>query len=301
MSSYPKIYNVGHPALDEFFDTDKVIVEEKVDGSQLSFGVFNGELLIRSRGANIYTDSPHMFSKAVDTVEGIRSLLVEGYMYRAEYLSKPKHNALAYDRVPDKNIILFDVATGPERYGSRELLEIEAVRLGLEVVPVLAEKRLDSANDVRDLLDTVSVLGGQKVEGLVFKRRDDPLYGRDGKPLIAKFVSEAFREIHKSDWKRESKKDLISTVVDKYRSDARFHKAVQHMAEDGTLLREPKDIGQLIKSVQQDVIDECEDEIKQMIFDYYRKTILRGVIRGLPEWYKGQLLEGQFNETHEEG
>ena len=133
MSSYPKIYNVGHPALDGFFDTDRMIVEEKIDGSQISFSVSGGELSIRSRGANIYTDAPHMFSKAVDTVQGLQPLLVEAYVYRGEFLAKPKHNALAYDRVPDKNIILFDVSTGPERYGSRELLDREAERLGLEL------------------------------------------------------------------------------------------------------------------------------------------------------------------------
>ena len=38
MRSYPKIYNLGHKYLEELF-LDDVLIEEKIDGSQISFGV----------------------------------------------------------------------------------------------------------------------------------------------------------------------------------------------------------------------------------------------------------------------
>ncbi len=36
--SYPKIYGLGHKAITELL-SDNVMVEEKIDGSQFSFGI----------------------------------------------------------------------------------------------------------------------------------------------------------------------------------------------------------------------------------------------------------------------
>jgi hypothetical protein len=51
--SYPSIYNLGHRALQDLL-TVSVNVEEKVDGSQFSFGITEeGEIKLRSKGAVI--------------------------------------------------------------------------------------------------------------------------------------------------------------------------------------------------------------------------------------------------------
>ena len=42
----------------------------------------------------------------------------------------------------------------------------------------------------------------------------------------------------------------------------------------------------LKKEVQKDLNSECGDEIKQILYDYFVKNLIRGVVRGLPEWYK---------------
>ena len=42
--SYPKVYNLGHKAITDLL-LDPIIVEEKVDGSQFSFGMIDGQLL----------------------------------------------------------------------------------------------------------------------------------------------------------------------------------------------------------------------------------------------------------------
>lgn len=294
MNSYPKVYNVGHPALDGFFSSAKIQVEEKVDGSQLSFGVFDGELCARSKGKEIPVDAPEkMFAAGIGTARDIQHLLTPGWAYRCEYLQKPKHNALAYDRRPERYVVLFDINTEPERYISRAELEHEADRLDLDIVPILYEGQISTVEDVKKLLETKSFLGGQLVEGLVFKRRGNPLWGRDGKPLIAKHVSEAFKETHKREWTRNNPKrdDIVAMLIHQYRTEARWHKAVQHMRDNGQLENEPRDIGQLIKEVQADIKDECVDEIKESLFKHFGPHILRGAIRGLPEWYKERLLK----------
>jgi hypothetical protein len=88
------VWALGHRQISELF-LDEVQIEEKVDGSQFSFGIFNGELKARSKGAELIIDAPEqMFSKAIVTVKELAPILHDGWTYRGEYLQKPKHNAL---------------------------------------------------------------------------------------------------------------------------------------------------------------------------------------------------------------
>lgn len=115
---YPKIYNLGHACIKELF-LDEVIVEEKVDGSQFSFGIFNGEIRCKSKGSPINLLLPEkMFIPGIEVVKRLKEegRLIEGYSYRAEYLGKSKHNALAYERIPNQHLIGFDINIGHETY-----------------------------------------------------------------------------------------------------------------------------------------------------------------------------------------
>lgn len=291
--SYPKVWALGHGAITELF-FDDVIVEEKIDGSQFSFGKFDGEIKIRSKGQEMAIDAPEkMFQKAVDTVLSLKDLLVDGWTYRAEYLQKPKHNVLAYDRVPEKNVILFDINIGEEMYLSRIDKEVEARRLGLEIVPLLFEGKISSAVDLERHLDTVSVLGGQKIEGFVVKNY--ARFGRDKKALLGKFVSENFKEKHKKDWKEENpgQNDIVQILINTYRTPARWDKAIQHLREAGQLEDSPKDIGKIIKEVPKDLLEECEDEIRDALFKWAFPALVRGINRGLAQYYKEYLMKNQ--------
>lgn len=297
MSSYPKVYNVGHPQLDGFFDGGEIEVEEKVDGSQFSFGMIDGELVMRSKRAPIYSANPGMFAAALETVARIveEDKLVPGWMYRCEYVSKPKHNVLVYDRVPKDALVLFDVDVGTERYLERPAIEGAAASLGLEAVPSLYVGPIDNVAAVQNLMETVSFLGGPKVEGLVFKRRGDrAIFGRDSKPMIAKYVSKAFREKHAKTSYRPQRADILEQIVQAHKTEARWMKAIQHLRESGELTMSPKDIGALMRDVQTDIDTECREEIADLLYRHFRKHILRGCTRGLAEWYKDWLLGQQF-------
>ncbi len=43
INSYPSVYQLGHKAIQNIFD-GKVVIEEKIDGSQFSFGMINRPL-----------------------------------------------------------------------------------------------------------------------------------------------------------------------------------------------------------------------------------------------------------------
>ncbi|MBE3139176.1 MAG: hypothetical protein IMZ53_01180 [Thermoplasmata archaeon] len=291
--SYPSIFSLGHRAIKELFEDD-VLVEEKIDGSQFSFGRFNEELKCRSKGATINTSFPEkMFSIAVETARSLD--LRDGYTYRAEYLLKPKHNSLAYDRTPIKNLILFDVNSEEEEYLTYEDKRKEAERIGLEIVPFLFRGRVDSPATLLSFLERTSMLGGQKIEGIVIKNYHR--FGADKKVLMGKYVSEAFKEVHSKEWKNSNPTngDILTSIILALKTPARWNKAVQHLRERGQITDSPKDIGNLIKEVQEDILKECEDEIKQKLFAYAKSHVVRGVVSGLPEWYKSELLNKQFS------
>jgi hypothetical protein len=293
ISSYSQVYNLGHRAIEQLFD-GIVVAQEKVDGSQFSFGLIDGELYCRSKGKRQMPEQPDkMFAAGVEYLKSLTDRLPEGVVFRAEYLQKPKHNVLAYSRIPRNHFALFDVdANGQQNYEAPSVLEFWAASLDIEAVPWFTAPY--SIEAIKTELERESFLGGTTVEGIVFKN-----YARfdvDKKTLMGKYVSEAFKEQAHSVWGKplNPRQELISGIVERFGTKARWHKAIQHIRENGELSSSPSDIGNLIREVHQDLRLECADEIKDMLFAHFWKTIAGGVVKGLPEWYKQQLLDAQF-------
>ncbi len=301
INSYPSIYNLGHAAIADLLKSP-VLVEEKVDGSQISFAKHDGELMMRSKGASLNILAPEgMFKRGVETVLQLTEKLRPGYTYRGEYLNAPHHNALTYDRVPSGNIIIFDINPALETYLSPIEKRDLAAEIGLECVPVLFEGMIEDVNQFRKLLETQSVLGGQKVEGVVIKPADYNLFGRDKKVLMGKFVSESFREVHAETWeadhKQKGSQDVLEILKAAYGTAGRWNKALIHLKEQGKIVNELKDIGELMKEVPEDVLKECTDQIKDDLFKWAWPQLRRKLCHGLPEWYKEELLKRQFEPT----
>ncbi len=303
--SYPKIHALGHAAVKDLL-LDEVLVEEKVDGSQFSFGKFTSKegaeyLRCKSKGVELTVEAPdNMFKKGVESAKELFPILRNGWAYRGEYLASPKHNTLCYGRVPAKYVILFDINNGQESYLTRAEKEAEASRLGLEIVPVVHQGEVKDIDFFRTFLDRESILGGQKVEGVVVKNYKR--FGIDGKALMGKFVSEAFKEVHGADWKERNpgQGDIVARLIHKLRTPARWAKALQHLKEAGQVEGTPRDIGKLIPATGDDIQAECEAEIKQMLFDWAWPDVRRGVVSGVAEWYKEELLKKQFEKREPE-
>jgi hypothetical protein len=297
--SYPKIYALGHRALTDLL-SNPVIVEEKVDGSQFSFGWFSDceyhdGFRARSKGAELNLDSPEkMFTEAVNYILGLS--LKDGWTYRCEYLKKPKHNALAYDRVPSNHLILFDINVEEEGYLSWDEKAEEAARLNIDIIPCFHNGELKDIDLFRELLDTTSCLGGQKIEGVVIKNYNR--FGFDGKALMGKYVSEKFKEVHSQEWKKENPKsgDVLQNLILEYGTPERWQKALIHLEERGLIENSPRDIGLLIKEVWPDIEIECKDEIIIKFYKWLSPHLARGVTRGLADWYKNKLMEKQFDD-----
>ena len=303
--SYGKVYNLGHRITERLLD-ERCIVEEKVDGSQISFRVMaDGFVDVKSKRVHgIQDDPPKLFEKAVETINDLfrAGKLMPGVTYRCEAITSPRHNTLKYDRTPKGYLVLFDVDNGEESYEDIHVRRDVATYLGIEAVPVLFEGRV--TREVLDrLLDTDSFLGGPKIEGVVIKRAHEPIYDPAGKRISGKFVSTAFQEKHAGnpEYIKKTSRDVIGDIASALSTEARWEKMVNAMREDGVLTDSPRDIGPLLKRVQADIAEEEIDFIKQTLWKQFERRILSACARGIPQWYKERLaarvLDAQEEDT----
>ena len=72
------------------------------------------------------------------------------------------------------------------------------------------------------------------------------------------------------------------------------------MKEDGSFTGTVKDIGPLIKRIQQDVEEECIEDIKNTLYKWAEPHIKRKIIAGFAEWHKDELAKGAFSNESEE-
>jgi hypothetical protein len=300
MQAYPKIFSIGTDYIRDIFK-DPVVIEEKVDGSQFAFGMINYELYMRSKGKQLFLESPEkMFLPAMEYVDSIKHRLTPNIMYYCEYLQRPRHNALQYKQIPKNHLVLFGMMEYPtQRFlPAPVLLAHVSAKLDIDVIPVLYEGRIDSLDQLMQFLERESYLGGAQIEGVVVKNYHQPfLLGGQPIPLMAgKFVSEKFKEVHRSSWSKEhTTGGKWAEFVESFRTEARWQKAVQHLRDNGELSYSPKDIGSLIKEVNKDILAEEEETIKEFLWKHFGKDILRRATAGLPEWYKEELMQRSFD------
>lgn len=298
LRSYTSSFNLGHKQLENLFD-DAVLVQEKVDGSQFSFGKIDGQVFARSKNVNLDLDAPEgMFREAIEQVNRVADMLEDGWTYRGEYLKSPKHNTLAYQRIPINHIILFDIDMGMEDYVDPYTMRNWASELGFEVVPALYYGMVTGVDMIHQFMSRESVLGGP-IEGVVIKNYHK--YNAEKKLLLGKHVSEAFKETNDKNWKAQKagQRDIIEAITEQLATERRWQKAVEHLRDAGQLENSPRDIGLLIKEVPADILAEHEQTIKEELFKWAWPKLQRNLTKDLPAWYKEQLLERQFENGND--
>lgn len=289
LSDYSKVHQLYHREVHRM-KGHRVVIQEKIDGSQLSFGRKEGQLFVRSKNRMINIENPDgMFALAVEVLKD--RPLPDNYVFRGEYLKVPKHNVLDYDRIPDGHIIIYDIEfhDGSNHYLDTMCVKEMADAYEFEVVPTFGEFIFEevTAGTIEDLMKTKSILGGQLIEGLVFKCYD--VFDSRDKTLMCKFVRPEVREMITGK-RGKNRRDIIEEIGDRLSTPARFEKAVQHLRDSNMLVDEPKDIGVLMQELNRD-FEEHVDEIKNLLYENFRKDILRAANRGFATWYKDLLLK----------
>ncbi len=297
IAAFPKIFTLGTKYIQDIFK-ESVEITEKVDGSQFNFGKIDGVLQIRSKNKELYFDNPEkMFGEAIDYVKSIEDIIPDNTIFHCEYLKKPKHNTLVYERTPRNHLICFGVSSQDQSFTIH--YEMLAEKIGIESVPVLFSGTVYSSDKLKSFLETPSILGGTKVEGIVIKNYSRLfLLGGYPIPLMSgKLVSENFKERHGSnkDFKHGRKWDAYK---ESFRTEARWMKAVQHLKEKGELEGDPRDIGKLIKEVQNDIRAEEGEDIRAHLWEIFGDELIRESSAGLAPWYKERLLDTVLGETN---
>ena len=306
---YPKIWSLGNDAIQNLFK-GSVEITEKIDGSMFGFGVDqDGTIVMRSKGKEIFFEAyDDMFEEAVNQVEKRREQLLalyesEGaFFVYAEYLGKPKHNVLAYKRTPKDNLIVFGLKLGQNFVKSWSNLKHYADILELETVPLIYSGKWEQDNGYekfKEILEkTDSILGNTLIEGVVIKNYFQLTVIGEITSCFGKYVSEKFKEKHRTDWKHISGKDRLGNLIESIRTEARWNKAIHHLREKGELTNSPKDIGLLMKEIQTDLVEEESEEIKKFLYNHFITQIKRKACAGFPEYYKEQLAKKQFEESN---
>jgi hypothetical protein len=289
--SYPKVWNLGHPRTEGIMDTE-YIVQEKYDGSQFSWQLHEGEVRYRSRNVVFTKDDPSdMFKLGVNYIEAVKDQLIEGWVYRGEFFSKPKHNTLAYDRVPRGNIVLFDIELDYNVFQPPVETQGYAMELGVDSASFIVRNNVPlTLEEFKGYLERESTLGGVKVEGVVIKNYTN--FTPEGHVQMAKFVSEAFKEAHKSNpnFKR-GHGPIVEALGSPLRTEARFRKSVERLRDAGGLTNSAKDIGPLLKDLSDDLDEEHAEVLAKELYSYFRKDILKHANYGFPQWYKEELAK----------
>lgn len=305
LSGYPKVFNLGHPSAASVFFGDYCI-EEKVDGSQFSFGVDDsGVLHCRSKGAVIDIENPpNLFATATATAKRLflDGKLDTGWIYRAEAVQSKRHNAITYERAPVGGLILFDVET-PNGFFACGMKDAVARSLDLEVVQHFAvESGAPSEAMIDSLLHQDSMLGLAKVEGVVFKNYVQPsAYGPMAYPVtFVKYVNPSFRELNahrqKTEWSTANA-DVVEVVLSSFNREAIWKKAVQHLGDAGLLQGAPQDIGPLLKEINIDFEQENRAVVEEILYKKFRDKVLKSLIAGFPQWYKAELAKTVLDES----
>lgn len=300
--AYPKIFALDTRYVKDIF-CGPVEITEKVDGSQFSFGkTLDGEFFVRSRKQQLFPEHPtKIFAEGVAYADSIQYKVPNGYTFYCEYLQKPKHNTLAYDRIPKNHLALFAIRKEDGEFiNNHQFLGIFAGDMGIDIVPLIgvedySERESDILTILDKLLETESYLGGAKIEGVVIKNYEKDVLMNDGTPIsdgvmAGKLVSEKFKECNHKSHRGSSNKSRLEVLTESYCTEARWEKAVQHLRDEDRLLFEPKDIGILIKEIERDLFEEETENIKNYLFAILKDQFKRAAIKGFPEWYKKWLI-----------
>jgi len=311
MERFPRIQAVHKPEAVGFKE-GHIIVEEKVDGSQVRFEIDDkGEISVGSHNIdNIHIGVSDGFGKAIETANkvfsGMKADPGEKIVIFGEYLSKPKQNTISYARTPNWNVVIFDVIFNGY-YLDREEKERFVLNLGMiEVVPLLWKgKGEDFTDEIREqLLKTKSFLGHQegydKIEGIVIKNYGklfDPRFRNlEGHHMVVKIVNPSFQEKHKVE--NPGQHDKLEELVNSLNSEARWKKSIQHLREDGKLMDHMRDLALIVPAVVQDIEEEETEAIKEELFKIIMPKIKQKCTRGLPKFYMKVLEErGKYDGT----
>jgi hypothetical protein len=275
-------------------DNHRWYVEEKIDGSQISFSVVGDEVKFYNKG-NYISPGNKVFTRTMSLIKTITKLNPM-LIYHGEAVCSKQHNIVKYERTPKYYFVLYDIYDLQEnRLLSYDEKAMRADEAGFEVVPRLWQNtdpnmtpyqictKLNSAIEAGEIK---SILGGRP-EGVVLKHH---AYFTRGKRVSTKLklVCDAHKESRGLKQNKEQQKpgDCIVNIGRSYATQARFHKAFQHLRDAGKLTMTLADILKIKEELDADLDRESQDEISKYLYGELSSQIKHESRAGVEDWYK---------------
>lgn len=305
MKKYPKVLSLGQPLVAEIFN-DPVEITEKIDGSQCRIQLTDE--FVNCGSKNMVPADEKMFGLAHSQAERIWQSDVwyeygDKVILFTEFLNKEKHNVLIYSRVPLNNLYLFGAIVDDKHLQTKELVEL-ANKLDIEPPHIIAsEININDQDDLMEYLKTPSVLGNTVLEGVVIKNYHNSYpallastQAFFGYPLVGKLVREDFKERLNKEWSGKKQREApLAKVTKEFLTEARFHKAIQHLNDNGDLTYEMRDLKNIIPEFYRDLIDEEHDEIVKLAMVDFWQQLKRKCDNYAVEQWKQYLIDKQFD------
>ena len=306
MKKFPKVLGLGQPLLAEIFD-DPVDLSSKIDGSQCRINLTESNVQCGSKNVDIADTK--MFDLAYQQADRIWNEKVwwtfgDDITLFTEFLNKPKHNVLKYDRVPKNSLYVFGALIDGKHLSTEELIEL-ATELDIEPPHIIASQvKINNPEDLNEYLETESVLGGTKVEGIVIRnsyKSYPPLLvstmAFTNYPLVGKLVRDDFKERLQKEWSTKKQRETpLAKVSTEFFTDARFNKAINHLNDAGKITYEMNNLKDIIPEFYSDLIDEERQEIMELALDDFWRQLKRKSDNFVVKEWKRYLVEKQFSE-----
>lgn len=284
MATFSPIETLDLESKRSWIDNPDWYIQEKVDGSQFSF-TLDGELKFYNKKKQVSKNV--IFVTTIESITLLSSSVKfnPDYVYHGEAIRKQRHNVIAYSRAPRHHFILFEIYSKTHGYLKLDECQREADRLGLEMVQTLYQNTDPQITPVSKCLEIIelieqnkieSCLGG-KIEGIVLKHLH---YKKQGKTVATKLklVTSQFKESRPGKLYGPT---FIESLVSKYKTEARWRKALQHVQESLPPGSKDDDIRrEFMIELKADFIKEHETEVKNLLWEHFIGEIVSRISHG---------------------
>ncbi|MBQ3567220.1 MAG: hypothetical protein IJA12_08575 [Oscillospiraceae bacterium] len=271
---YMNIENFRTDLALKFNEGDQIIIQEKLDGSNVSFQYDSEEDKVICFSRNMILSEENTLRGYYDWIQKldknkVRDILGTNLRMFGEWLVK---HALDYPKECYETVYCFDVFdTEKEVYLPQSEVRVLAEKLGLRYVPVFFEGRFTKWDDYLPLVGKTD-MGGEIGEGIVVKN----MSSLDHNVIYTKIVHERFREVHRAPKpkptdmelirERERLTELAGTIV----TEARVKKLLYKLIDDGIVPENYtiKDTSLVMKNLPSAVYYDCLKEEPEVVSQF---------------------------------
>lgn len=296
MKHFMDIERLKPAYVENFFIGENIVIQEKIDGSNSSFDIVNGEIRAYSRRQELNSENTlngfYNFVQALDFGK-LNQVIGEKYIIFGEWLTPHK---VKYPEDKYRKFYMFDVYDKEQKqYLAYPYVRHFADLLGLTMVPVFYTGPFTGWDLVKQYVGKTELGASPCGEGVVCKTTDPThiVKGSDSgrMPAFIKVVSDEFSEIQKVktiDFEKVAKREADMAIVETIVNERRVEKCFSKLIDYGDIPADwdEKTMGLIAKILPKEIYNDCvkeENETVQSVenFGKYCSAIVMKYVKEL--------------------